>query len=377
MCYNRLMMYNWQQSDWLEFHYDGKAINEALLAFMERVGRVSGLLEGLDDSDRTEAVINVIAAEAIKTSEIEGEFLSRSDVMSSIRNNLGLSESTEPVKDRRAKGVVDLMLMVRNEYASPLSQAALFHWHQTLLAHDRRVLLGAWRTHEEPMQVISGPIGKETIHFEAPPSQTVPDLMSQFIDWFNEAAPDGTMTISHAPIRSAIAHLYFESIHPFEDGNGRIGRAISEKALSQGLARPVVLSLSRAIEGNKKAYYDALKTAQRSNEITPWLIYFLDICLEAQEQAETQIRFTLEKARYFDRFKDNFNERQMKVLRRMMENGPGGFEGGMSAKKYVAITKTSKATATRDLTELVQLKALIASGGGRSVRYWLPFDQDS
>ena len=268
------------------------------------------------------------------------------------------------------------MLAVRDEYASPLSDAMLFDWHLTLLAHDRRVMLGAWRTHAEPMQVISGPIGKETVHFEAPPSEKMGEMMMSFINWFNATGPDAKMPIQHAPIRSAIAHLYFETIHPFEDGNGRIGRAISEKALSQGLGRPVVLSLSRAIDGNKKAYYEALKTAQRTNEITPWLIYFLDICLEAQSQAETQIRFTLEKARYFDRFKDNFNERQVMVLRRMMEDGPGTFEGGMSARKYVAITKTSKATATRDLSDLVEMQALIPSGGGRSVRYWLPFDQE-
>ncbi len=376
MCYNRLMRYNWQQSDWPEFRYDGQAISDSLLAFIERVGRISGLLEGLSEADRSDAVINILAAEAMKTSEIEGEYLSRADVMSSIRNNLGLGDTTEPVKDRRAKGVVDLMLAVRGEYAAPLSDAMLFDWHQTLLAHDRRVMLGAWRTHAEPMQVISGPIGKETVHFEAPPSDKMGEMMMSFISWFNATGPDGKMPIQHAPIRSAIAHLYFETIHPFEDGNGRIGRAISEKALSQGLGRPVVLSLSRAIEGNKKAYYEALKTAQRTNEITPWLIYFLDICLEAQSQAETQIRFTLEKARYFDRFKDNFNERQMRVLRRMMEDGPGTFKGGMSAKKYVAITKTSKATATRDLSDLVEMQALISSGGGRSVRYWLPFDQE-
>ena len=254
MCYNRLMRYNWQQSDWPDFRYDADEISDSLLAFMERVGRISGLLEGLSEADRSDAVINILAAEAMKTSEIEGEYLSRADVMSSIRNNLGLSKTTEPVKDRRAKGVVDLMLAVRDEYASPLSDAMLFDWHQTLLAHDRRVMLGAWRTHAEPMQVISGPIGKETIHFEAPPSDKMGEMMVSFINWFNSTGPDGKMPIQHAPIRSAIAHLYFETIHPFEDGNGRIGRAISEKALSQGLGRPVVLSLSRAIEGNKKAY---------------------------------------------------------------------------------------------------------------------------
>jgi Fic family protein len=172
-------------------------------------------------------------------------------------------------------------------------------------------------------------------------------------------------------VRSAIAHLYFETIHPFEDGNGRIGRAIAEKALSQTIGRPVMLSLSRAIEADKNAYYTALETAQRSNEITPWVTYFIRRTLDAQMEAESQIEFTLKKTKFFDRYKGQLNERQVKVVRRMLEEGPKGFEGGMNARKYMGITKTSKATATRDLQQLLETGAFKLAGkaGGRSTGY--------
>jgi Fic family protein len=221
------------------------------------------------------------------------------------------------------------------------------------------------------MQVISGTIGREKIHFEAPPSNSIQKEMTLFISWFNETAPGGKKEIRKAPVRSAIAHLYFESIHPFEDGNGRIGRAIAEKALSQTIGRPVLLSLSRTIEANKKAYYTALETAQRSNEITEWINYFVNTSLDAQQQASQLIEFTLQKTKFLDRFKDELNERQLKAVLKMVDAGQEGFEGGMTARKYISITKTSKATATRDLQALVDIGALAEVGGGRSSHYLL------
>ena len=197
--------------------------------------------------------------------------------------------------------------------------------------------------------------------------------MTKFIDWFNTTGPKGQFENTRAPIRAAIAHLYFETVHPFEDGNGRIGRAISEKALSQTLGRPVLFSLSQSIEADKKAYYNALKAAQRTNEITDWVIYFVELCLDAQTEAERQIEFTLQKVQFLDRFKSDLNERQLKVIMRMLEEGPEGFKSGMSARKYVAITGTSKPTATRDLQALASLGVLTPTGGGRSTRYQIPF----
>ena len=221
------------------------------------------------------------------------------------------------------------------------------------------------------MRLVSGSIGKEKIHFEAPPSDQVEKEMEHFISWFNDTAPGGPKEIKIAPVRAAIAHLYFETIHPFEDGNGRIGRAIAEKALSQTIGRPVLLSLSRTIEADKNTYYAALEKAQKSNEITEWIKYFVGVTLAAQKQARESVDFILKKSKFFDRFKDALNERQLKVIRRMLEEGPEGFEGGMNARKYVSIAKTSKATATRDLQQLVELGVLIAEGGGRSIHYRL------
>ena len=362
------MPYNWQQPDWPQFQYDLSGVEDILFALAERTGRSSGLLKGLTVEAQTETSIEVMVEEAIKTSAIEGELLSRKDVMSSIRRNLGLAAEA-PGGDKRAAGAAALMIDVRNSFAAPLSQEMLFEWHRMIMQGHRHITAGQWRTHTEPMQVVSGPIGHERVHFEAPSSSQMPGEMQRFIQWFNDTAPGGKHEIRKAPVRSAVAHLYFESIHPFEDGNGRIGRALSEKALSQGLGRPALLSLSRTIEARRNEYYDALKDGQQSNEITPWVTWFVHIVLEAQIQAEEQIDFTLKKTKLFDRMRDQLNERQVQVLRRMLDEGPKGFEGGMSAKKYMAITGTSKATATRDMQDLAEKGIFVPTGGGRSTHY--------
>ncbi|WP_208420146.1 Fic family protein [Paraflavitalea devenefica] len=366
-----MIRYNWQQKDWPNFSYSLEAVEDELFIFSEKTGHITGILKALPEEMQLEAIIDMMVTEAIKTSEIEGEYLSRKDVLSSIRKNLGLVSSSEYIKDRKAAGIGELMIDVRNTYQEELTQEKLFAWHKMLLPVSEGMEVGTWRTHEEPMQVISGAMGKQKVHYEAPPSARVPKEMEQFITWFNETAPGGRKEIKKAPVRSAIAHLYFETIHPFEDGNGRIGRAIAEKALSQGIGRPVLLSLSRTIEANKKAYYDALQEAQGSNEITAWIHYFIKTTLDAQTEAEEQIDFTLRKVKFFDRFRNRLNNRQFTVTKRMLEEGPKGFEGGMNASKYGSIAKVSKATATRDLQELLEIGAFVLFGesGGRSTKY--------
>ncbi|WP_205514040.1 Fic family protein [Longitalea arenae] len=366
-----MVRYNWQQKDWPNFTYTLQGVENELFLFAEKVGKVTGILNALPEDTKMEAIVDMMVSEAIKTSEIEGEYLSRRDVLSSIRKNLGLVSSPEYIQDKKAEGIGTLMIDVRNTYKDELTKEKLFAWHKMLLPESKGIEVGQWRTHEEPMQVISGAMGKQKVHYEAPPSKRVPQEMEQFITWFNETAPGGSKEIRKAPVRSAIAHLYFETIHPFEDGNGRIGRAIAEKALAQGIGRPVLMSLSHTIEANKKAYYDALENSQRSNEITGWIDYFVNITLAAQNEAEEQIDFTLKKVKFFDRFKNKLNERQLKVVKRMLEEGPKGFAGGMNASKYGSITKISKATATRDLQALLEIGALIpfGEGGGRSTKY--------
>ena len=359
------MKYNWQQKNWPNFKYKTDLIEDNLFDFAQRTGRIGGVLDGFSESEQSEAMINLMVSEAIKTSEIEGEYLSRKDVMSSIRRNLGLNPELPVSKDKRVEGITELMLAIRKHFKTPLTEKILFDSHSMLMKGSPGIQIGQWRTHKEPMQIVSGAIGREVVHFEAPPSNTVSFEMSGFIAWFNESQN----TIKKPIIRSAVAHLYFESIHPFEDGNGRIGRAVAEKALSQSINRPVLFSLSKSIESNKNNYYDALKAAQRSNEITDWISYFVKTVIDAQIDAEQEIEFTLKKTKFFDNNKNALNERQQKVVRRMLEEGHQGFEGGMNARKYVSIASTSKATATRDLQDLVEKDIFIPVGGGRSTRY--------
>jgi Fic family protein len=195
--------------------------------------------------------------------------------------------------------------------------------------------------------------------------------MKAFIRWFNESAPNGKNPIKYAPIRAAIAHLYFESIHPFEDGNGRIDRAISDKTLSQSVGYPLLLSLSATIESNKKAYYTALENGQKSNEINPWIHYFLQVIVDAQKNTEDLIDFTLKKTLFFYTYAQQLNERQLKSINRMFKEGTKGFEGGMTTKKHMRITQTSKATAIRDLKLLASIGEFIVGGSGRSTHYYL------
>ncbi|MBN2684362.1 MAG: Fic family protein [Pontiellaceae bacterium] len=369
MWHKRLVKYIWQREKWPAFQYNLTGIQDQILRFIEKAGRVDGLLSALPQSIQSEAIINLMVAEAVKSSEIEGEMLSRPDVMSSIKNNLGLNAQPKRVGDRRAEGIAELMVCVRNDFSKPLSRQMLFEWHSMLMLGTPRIKAGAWRSHSEPMLIVSGSIGNEQIHYEAPPSNQVSAEMKHFVEWFNNTAPGAGNRISFAPVRSAIAHLYFESIHPFEDGNGRIGRALSEKALSQGLGRPALLSLSRSIDADRGGYYAALKQAQQSDDVTFWVEWFVRMLLDAQKQTEVEVEFALKKAKLFGRVKDQLNERQLKVLRRMLSEGPSGFVGGMTAKKYMAITKATKPTATRDLQDLVTKEVLISLGGGRSTHY--------
>lgn len=375
----RLMIYNWQQPDWPHFHYDLTHLGELLCAFSEKTGRVSGLLSGLPEPIQTDTLMAFMVAEAVHTSAIEGEYVSRQDVMSSIRRHLKLEPMrAAPIQDKKAQGIASILWDVRKTFSQPLTNRTLWDWHRKLLPQSssfRPIAVGQWRTHEEPMQVISGPSHKPKIHFEAPPSQQIPKEMKLFLKWFNDSAPHQKNAIKIPLVRSAIVHLYFETIHPFEDGNGRIGRALAEKALAQSLNRPILLSLSESIESNKKSYYQALKTAQRSNEITAWLHYFIKLAIQAQNAAEDQIQFILKKSTFLDYFKPRLNARQLKTLLRMLEEGPHGFSGGISAKKYSAITGASKATATRDLTQLFDWGVLKQIGSGRSTHYEIRLEQ--
>jgi len=234
-------MYNWQHKNWPDFKYDSSSIDNELMKFMLKAGELKGIISALPEAISTETIIQIMVSEAIKTSEIEGEIIDRIDVMSSIRKNLGLHISQEP-KDKNTIGLSQLLLDVRNTYKETLSESKILEWHKLLMGNNKRINAGQWRKGTVPMQIISGSASDPKVHFEAPPSKYVPKEMKRFIEWYNKCE------ISSPIIKSAIAHLYFESIHPFEDGNGRIGRAIVEKALSQGFDNPIMFSISKSIE---------------------------------------------------------------------------------------------------------------------------------
>ena len=357
-------MYNWQHKNWPEFKFDSASIDKELMRFMLKAGELKGILSALPKDISTETIVQIMVTEAIKTSEIEGEIINRIDVMSSIRKNLGLHISQEP-KDKNAIGLSLLLIDVRNTYKQPLTESKILEWHKLLMGYNKTIHAGQWRKGNAPMQVISGSASNPKIHYEAPPSKTLSKEMKRFIEWYN------TSEISSPIIKAAVAHLYFESIHPFEDGNGRIGRAIAEKALSQGFDNPIMFSISKSIEENRSNYYKELQLAQQRLEITKWIEWFASIIIFAQEDAEKTIQFTIKKMKFFDEYDKILNDRQKKVINRILEEGVNGFKGGMNAKKYLSITDTSKATATRDLQELAAMKVFVIKGLGRSTSYEL------
>jgi Fic family protein len=311
-----------------------------------------------------------MSTEAVATSEIEGEILDRDSVQSSIRCQLGLAADRRKVGPAE-QGIAEVMVDLYRTFAEPLSDDTLFRWHRMLMS-GRRDLdgPGRYRTHPEPMQVVSGAIYAPKVHFEAPPSSDVPAEMSRFMDWFCRTAPDGDLPLP-ALTRAAAAHLHFVSIHPFEDGNGRIGRAIAEKALAQTIGRPTLTALAATILAKRKGYYAALEGNNKSTEITDWIAWFAATAIEAQRRAIANVDFLIDKTRLLDRINAAINERQRKALLRMLQEGPQGFKGGLTAGKYVSITGASPATATRDLADLVEKGALVREGQRRHAHYAL------
>jgi len=371
-------MYNWQLKDWRNFEYNPSLFEEMALEFYDLAGQSNGKIETLTTEEQKESLLTILVKEALQTSAIEGEMISRVDLISSIKKNLGYQIPDKTIKDKRSVGIAQLLVQSREEYEKDLTTQILFGWHKTLMMGSLGIIhVGKWRAHTEPMQVVSGAFGREIVHFEAPPSLQVPEEMKLFIQWFNATKPQGKTPIRNPIVRSAIAHLYFETIHPFEDGNGRIGRVIAEKALSQNLKRPVLLSLSTTIEASRQQYYNALKQAQKSNHLNEWIAYFGKVILDAQKSFLELLTYSIKKTKFFDKVTKLLSEKQLKVIARMLEEGENSFVGGMSAKKYQAITKASKATATRDLTDMVQKHVLISKGGGRSTNYQVNIDLEN
>jgi Fic family protein len=364
------MTWNWQQPKWPDFTYDSGVLEPLEKQFLLQAGEFIGAYKHVGADDRDTFKIELISDEAVKTSEIEGEILNRDSVQSSLRHQLGLGPEQPGVKPQE-RGISQMMVDLYRGFAAPLTDRTLFDWHAMLMAGDRSIkVIGGYRTHPEAMQVVSGPDYKRTVHFEGPPSARVPDEMKRFLAWFNDTAPGGKSPL--APLtRAGIAHLYFVCIHPFEDGNGRIGRALAEKSLAQDLGQPSLIALASTIERRRKDYYAALEHHNKEIEITNWLTYFADTVLEAQDNTLKRVDFCVAKARFYRRLRGKLNERQEKAVARMFREGIDGFKGGLSAEKYIGITRTSRATATRDLQDLVEKGVLTKTGELRHTRYFL------
>lgn len=364
------MLWNWQLSDWPDFRFDSTRIRAGEEKFLKGSGVVIGALHHLGADERHDLTIELISQEVVESSAIENEILDRASVQSSLARHLGFAADQRRANAAEA-GAAELMADVYRNHAAPLDDQTLFAWHAMLMNGRRDITdVGCYRTHEDAMQIVSGALHAPRVHFEAPPSKVIPMEMSRFIAWFNNSAPSSPKPLP-AIARAAISHLWFESIHPFEDGNGRIGRAIAEKALAQSLSGPTLTALAETIHRHRKAYYAALHTSSQSNDIDPWLAWFADIVIEAQARTISRISFLIDKTRMLDRLRGAINERQEKALLRMFREGPDGFDGGLSAGNYRTITGASLASATRDLADLVEKGALIRSGERRYARYRL------
>jgi Fic family protein len=364
------MLWNWQQSDWPNFTWNSSRLAQAEQQFLVGAGTLIGAVKHLDGEERSHITIESISTEAVTTAEIEGEILDRGSVQSSIRRQFGLATDNRRVGPAE-QGMAEMMVDLYRSFAVPLSSAMLFAWHRMLVCGRRDLKnVGCYRTSGEPMQVVSGSMHEPKVHFEAPPSSQIESEMGRFIAWFNRTGPASAEPLP-ALTRAGIVHLYFECIHPLEDGNGRIGRVLAEKSLAQSIGQPTLTALAATILARRKSYYEALEAANKQNEITAWLAWFAGVAIEAQRRTTALVEFLIDKASLLDRLRGQLNPRQEKALLRMLREGPEGFAGGLSAGKYATITGASPATATRDLLELVTKGALIRTGERKYTRYQL------
>lgn len=371
--------YLWQNTGWPKLVFDAEALAKDLDLARLQQGRLLGLLDAIGLSDAQEIARELWVQEAMATAAIEGEKLNLDAVRSSVAHRLGLADA--PTRDRHVDGLVEVMLDASNNYPSVLDTDRLCRWQSALFPGGtsglRRIAVGRYRDHSDPMQIVSGRQGHEVVHYTAPASDRVADEMALFLSWFE----DTRTKVNVAPtlngiVRAAIAHLWFEVIHPFEDGNGRLGRAIVDMALAQDLGAPArMFGMSRQLLAVRPAYYDALSQAQSGTlDVTAWVQWFVQTFTQSCVLSQVVVKQAVDKAKFRLRAAGlSVNERQTKVLNRLLEAGSaemgGGFLGGMTAEKYSKITGTSKATATRDLAEMLSHGLLRVEGVGKATRY--------
>jgi Fic family protein len=370
------MTYIHELPEWPEFTWNDRALAKVLAAVRHKQGRHLGKMEALGFELRTEASLTALTNEIVKSSAIEGEDLATDEVRSSIARKLGLDVAGLPKPGREVEGIVEMMLDATQNFGRPLTVERLYGWHAALFPTGRsgmvRITVGAWRTGETgPMQVVSGPMGKERVHFLAPEADLLEGEMEHFLGWFNRSSDIDPV------LKAAVAHLWFVTIHPFDDGNGRIARAIADMALSRAdESKDRFYSMSSGIEAQRREYYIRLESAQRGSlDITSWLTWFLECLDRAIDASDTMLGSVLHKARLWQRINTkSVNDRQRKIINRMLEHD---WQGHLNTSKYARLTKCSADTALRDIRELLERGILLKNeGGGRSTSYRLAGPDD-
>jgi Fic family protein len=362
----------WQHPDWPRFTWDAARLSTPLAAARRAQGEVAGMAKLLDADADLHAQLEVMTREGVATSAIEGERLDPDTLRSSLARRLGLPTAGLPPATRSTEGLGDVLLDATRDYARPLTIKLLGNWQAALFPTGRSGLHEI-RTGElrgaDPMRIVSGPIGRERVHYEAPPRERLDAEMERFLAWFNEPPAD-----LDGVLRAGLAHAWFELLHPFEDGNGRVGRALLDRALAQDEGRATRLySLSARFAAVRDDYYDALGALCRGGlDATDWLAWFLAQLETAAKSSEQTVNRVLSKARYWLQHAGKpLNPRQKKALNALLDAGPGGFVGGLTNRKYAGLTHSSPATAQRDLAQLVELECLVLVGAGRGARYEL------
>jgi len=362
----------WEQTNWPAFTWDAGALSTPLAAARRVQGEVAGMAKLLDANADLHAQLEVLTKEGIATSAIEGEKLDANSLRSSLARRLGLPTAGMPSATRSVEGLVEVLLDATRDFDRPLQLKKLNAWQAALFPTGRsglkEIRVGDLRG-DDPMQIVSGPIGRERVHYQAPPRDRLESEMKKFLEWFNHPPRD-----LDGLLRAGLAHAWFEVIHPYEDGNGRVGRALLDRALAQDENRSSRLySMSARFESVRDEYYDALGAFSTGTvEVTPWLHWFLAQVATAARSSEHTVNRVISKAQFWVRNAElTLNERQKKALNVLLDAGPQGFIGGMTNKKYASLTKTSPATAQRDLAELVEKGCLVLTGAGRSARYEL------
>ena len=360
----------WELPQWPNFTYDRAALTSMLNSISQHLYPLLKQVAALPEENQRSYLFERLVVEVQNTSSIEGELYSREDIRSSLLNNMTLGYQTLNVRDKRAIGIGKVVHEVVNHHNVAVTESMIKYWHSLLFEGNTALRsIGDYRLGPEPMRIISGSPSNPIVHYEAPPADTLTQEMNQFVIMLDKRHSDDPLV--SGILLAGLSHLHFESIHPFEDGNGRIGRALIDYRLSHSLGVLAPFSISQSLQLRQPGYYAALNSGRKDLDATQWMIFYLEAVSKSIRLAKQRVKFVLQKTLMLSRLKTRLSKNQEKALIRLFDAGPEGFKGGFSAKNYANLTRVSKPTATRDLSNLVALGALLRTGAGRATRYEL------